>query len=336
MKLPYLLVALCFCTSVSASAIPLDDRGLDEVFPGFDSPLPAETHAEQQHSPEREQPTHIVHIPTTTTPVTSAATSVTSAGSKGSSTQTHQQSTASSAGLAQVTNSIIGTIPPLPSYTPWSANRPDTSTASQATSTPTQTSSTSQSSTKGGTSSTQEWKIVGVAVIAFTSVAAILLLSVFFDHWWGFLRDIFWRKKRKDNLEELIPDWKTASWEIRFGGDGNRYPTIPPPAATKQLELDLDRARSLPSAGNVAGVGSGFKGDAYSHASPRQEYQISSPWTPSQGLGLSPLPAVAQFNYQQPPGLAAHTLRREESNHLGVKGSPPSPALTDPYGGIAE
>lgn len=336
MKLPHLLAALCLCTFVLGSAIPLERRGLDDVFPGFDPALPAEPHAEQQHSPEREQPTRLVHMPTTTTPAPSAASSSSSPKSAG--TTSHQQSTgsaASSAAVTQVTNSIIGTIPPLPSFTPWSANRPDASTSIQDTSAPTQTPSVSQPSAKGGTSGTQEWKIVGVAVIAFTSVAAILLLSVFFDHWWGFLRDIFWRKNRKDNLEELIPDWKTASWEIRTGSDG-RYPTIPPPASMKQVELDLDRARTLPSMGNVAGVGSGYKGDAYNYASPRQEYKVNSPWTPSQGLGLSPLPAVAQVYHQQPPGISGHALRRDNSNRPGLRGSPPSPALTDPYGGIAE
>ncbi|OCH86671.1 hypothetical protein OBBRIDRAFT_212519 [Obba rivulosa] len=84
-------------------------------------------------------------------------------------------------------------------------------------------------------SGTSEWKVVCVAVIAFSAVAAILLIAVFFDQCWGFARDVFGRHKVRDGAEELVPDWEKASWEVRFGDDRHRYPSFAsvPPSAPK-------------------------------------------------------------------------------------------------------
>ncbi|KAI0964196.1 hypothetical protein AcW1_001071 [Taiwanofungus camphoratus] len=85
------------------------------------------------------------------------------------------------------------------------------------------------------------WKIVGIAVIAFSTVALMIMATVFFDHWWRFVRDLVGRKRAKDGVEELIPDWEKASWEVRFGDDRHRYPSFasvpsgilaPPPVQT--------------------------------------------------------------------------------------------------------
>lgn len=334
MKLPYLLVALCFCNFSTTSAASISKRGLDDVFPGFDYPLPAhETHAEE-HSPERDSsPTHMSNRPTPINPFMIMSTSVSSNSAvktRDASTQSHQQSTTSS---VPTTNSIIDTIPPLPSVTPWSATAFSSNTVDQTVPPSTSTVAPISSEDKGSSHSIQEWKIIGVAVIAFTTVAAILLLSVFFDHWWGFIRDLFWKKKRKDTVEELIPDWNRASWAYGLGHDRQRYPTMPPAATTKEAELDLDKWQTFSSVENVAGVGSGLKGDAYSNLNLKPGYQPSSPWT--RGLGLSPLPPAAQYNCQSPPGRLQRSPTYQSSKPETHR-TPPSPALTDPYGGIAE
>ncbi|KAI0094425.1 hypothetical protein BDY19DRAFT_901614 [Irpex rosettiformis] len=333
MKLPYLLAALCFCNFVVSASI--GNRGLNDVFPGFDYPLPpTETRAEE-HSPERDYPTHISNIPSAIIPLTSpSATSNSAAKSKETGTQSHQQSTTSSVREGPATNSIIGTIPPLPSFTPWSANVLSSTIANQTPFSPTPTITPLSSEDKGSSHGVQEWKIIGVAVIAFTTVAAILLLSVFFDHWWSFLRDLFWRKKNKDNVEELIPDWERASWAYRLGNDRHRYPTMPPTALSNQADLDLEKMQTFSSEGNVAGIGSGLKGDAYNNSNLKAGYQPNGPWT--KGLGLSPLPPTVQYGFRSPTGALGHSLTRQPSRHLDPQRKPPSPALTDPYGGIAE
>lgn len=123
------------------------------------------------------------------------------------------------------TYSIIGTIPPVPSHSPWTMSTTSQASATvQATST-SSTPSPSPSSSKPP-SATKEWKIIGVAVIAFSTVAAILLLTVFFDSWTRFLKDLFGRRTNRDGDEELVPDWEKASWDVRLGPDRHRYPSF--------------------------------------------------------------------------------------------------------------
>lgn len=299
MRLPYFLAALCFFNFVLGSAVSLRIRALNDVFDGFDTPLPLQTHAED-HTPDRgPPPAYPLSRPAATLPLMAIPTSLYPK-PKESSTLSHQQTTTSTAGA---THSLVESIPPLPSVTPASTRFPT-------------------SASQGGSRGTQDWKVVGVAVIAFTTVAAILLLSVFFDQWWGFLRDLVWKKKHKEGTEELIPDWEKADWDMRLGGDRHRYPTIPPPAATKQAQFNLD---------NVAGVGSGFNTENRCDATPRSDNRLNSPW--SRGLGLlTPVPPAAQVGSRRTTG-----LRRQDSNPFQQpRFSPPSPALTDPYGGIAE
>ncbi|KAI0695611.1 hypothetical protein BC835DRAFT_1305936 [Cytidiella melzeri] len=326
MKLSYLLAALFLSNFVLGSAVPVSVRALNDVFPGFDYPLPVETQAEQHAHEGDPSPTH-----TTKTPIAVVTSSSPSEKSKDTSTQSRQQSTTSGTSSSPVINTPTAS---LSSGTASSTNQPSSTISNIAASTPTATSTPPPAEEQTSSRGSQEWKVVGVAVIAFSSVAAILLLSVFFDHWWGFIRDLFWKKKRKDNVEELIPDWEAASWEIRVGGDRHRYPTIPPAALTKEEEFGHSKAHTLTSVENVAGIGSGRKVEGYSNITPRPEYQHGSPWT--RGLGLSPLPPVAQSHVQRPPGLPGHTLRRQDSNPFEPKMNPPSPAFTDPYGGIAE
>ncbi|CCM04460.1 uncharacterized protein FIBRA_06640 [Fibroporia radiculosa] len=113
-----------------------------------------------------------------------------------------------------------------------------TSTASITSSLGPVHSSGALSATSSGSSST--WKIVGVAVISFTAVALVLVAAVFFDHWRKFMRDILCRRRSDDGLEELVPDWEKASWEVRFKDDRHRYPSfasIPVPVTSENGQL---------------------------------------------------------------------------------------------------
>ncbi|KAF9469836.1 hypothetical protein BDZ94DRAFT_1243378 [Collybia nuda] len=72
-----------------------------------------------------------------------------------------------------------------------------------------------------------EWKVIGLVVICITFVATVILSVVFFDSWWGFLRDLVLGKRHKDGVEDMVPDWDKRSWEFRLANeDGHRYPTI--------------------------------------------------------------------------------------------------------------
>ncbi|KZT73340.1 hypothetical protein DAEQUDRAFT_465088 [Daedalea quercina L-15889] len=94
-------------------------------------------------------------------------------------------------------------------------------------------------------SSSGSWKIIGVAVICFTAVVAVLVAAVFFDTWWQFLRDLFWKRRKHDDFEEMVPDWQKASWEMRFG-DRQRYPSFGSLPTSPVLRGDpLQRQRSL-------------------------------------------------------------------------------------------
>lgn len=72
-----------------------------------------------------------------------------------------------------------------------------------------------------------QWKVLGVTVLCIAVVVAIILSVMFFDTWWGFVRDVFIGKKRREAAEELVPDWEKRSWELRMvSEDGHRYPSL--------------------------------------------------------------------------------------------------------------
>jgi hypothetical protein len=73
-----------------------------------------------------------------------------------------------------------------------------------------------------------EWKVIGIAVITVTFITTVVLAIMFFDSWWGFLRDIFLGSKRNNGGDEkLVPDWDKQSWEYNLSKeDGHRYPTV--------------------------------------------------------------------------------------------------------------
>ncbi|EJF67267.1 hypothetical protein DICSQDRAFT_165092 [Dichomitus squalens LYAD-421 SS1] len=166
------------------------------------------------------------------------------------------------------TSSIIGTPSPLTPTAPSSlSGSPITSHAPSAS--PNITSAPVPPNNSTASSGTSEWKIIGVAVIAFSVVAAILLLSVFFDHWWRFVRDIVWRKRKKVSDEELVPDWEKAEWELRLARDPElaRYPSF------------ASFPSSLPSVPIVQHAAQGQT----SHT----QAPVSSPMPPQSALGRS-------------------------------------------------
>ncbi|RDX51154.1 hypothetical protein OH76DRAFT_1481825 [Lentinus brumalis] len=156
--------------------------------------------------------------PTLTATSILTSTSVGSTASSGSALSTETRKAKETASLA-TSHSLVGTS--TQPTRPITAPEPAPSAPSPSSS-PSAAEAVNAASKGGG--GTSEWKIIGVAVIAFSAVAAILLLAVFFDHWWRFVRDLFGRK-RDANAEELVPDWEKAEWELRLE-DRHRYPSF--------------------------------------------------------------------------------------------------------------
>ncbi|KAI0778980.1 hypothetical protein BD413DRAFT_601601 [Trametes elegans] len=164
--------------------------------------------------------------------------------------------------------SVIGTLPPI--HTP-SATVPSIPPATPTASAGSTSSPAVEDASSSSSSSTSEWKIIGVAVIAFTVVAGILLLSVFFDQWWRFLRDLFGGRRKRDVEEELVPDWEKADWHLRYGQDRQRYPSFgslpslplvqPPLAAAPGPARNLEGGKVL---GKQLGAGSDYDFGGYS------------------------------------------------------------------------
>ncbi|KAH9849232.1 hypothetical protein C2E23DRAFT_395050 [Lenzites betulinus] len=146
--------------------------------------------------------------------------------------------------------SVIGSLPAI--QTPTVSHSAIPSATTPPPTPPTVAAAASHDTSPG--SGTSEWKIIGVAVIAFTTVAGILLLSVFFDQWWHFVHDLICRR-RKDSEEELVPDWEKAEWHLRFAQDRQRYPSFsslpsvamvqPPPPAVPGPYRNPDSGRNL-------------------------------------------------------------------------------------------
>ncbi|PIL31363.1 hypothetical protein GSI_06062 [Ganoderma sinense ZZ0214-1] len=160
---------------------------------------------------------------------TSSATTLVSPTPSGSIDERKTSTSSESITISTGTSSVKGTLPPV-SYavqSSYSVTSASSSTSSQSSPTPSP-SSMQQPSNSTVSSTTSEWKIIGVAVIAFSAVATILLLAVFFDQWWRFIRDLVWRRRNKAAEEELVPDWEKAQWELRLAKDPElaRYPSF--------------------------------------------------------------------------------------------------------------
>ena len=91
-----------------------------------------------------------------------------------------------------------------------------------------------------------DWRIIGIAVIAVSTVGMMIMVVVFFDQWWGFLCDVFGRRRKWHGRgkEELVPDWGRASWEFKVKEDTlPTYPSFGSPLATKAQEGAATRAQ---------------------------------------------------------------------------------------------
>ncbi|KAF8899072.1 hypothetical protein BD779DRAFT_1781441 [Infundibulicybe gibba] len=83
-----------------------------------------------------------------------------------------------------------------------------------------------------------EWKVIGIAVISVSFVAAVILATTFFDSWWGFLRDLVLGRPKHEGFEDMTPDWETRSWEIKIANeDGHRYPILSPVNSLPPIHL---------------------------------------------------------------------------------------------------
>ncbi|OSD04452.1 hypothetical protein PYCCODRAFT_1465928 [Trametes coccinea BRFM310] len=275
-------LSLVVCASVFAStalAVPLNDsaeslslqgRGFDGLFDGFNGKGQLDTAS--VNLPDTASLPAVTHAPEDSG-VKSFIGFVTSAEATASKSKSKDAATSIPTGTAY---SVIGTLPPLqtPSGT-YSAFAPATPTSSDPS--PTSSNQSAASRASASSSGTSEWKIIGVAVIAFTTVAGILLLSVFFDHWWRFVRDLFGRRRRggrgADADAELVPDWEKAEWHLRFGQDRQRYPSFgslpsiarvqPPPAAApgpaRELAAGRTRGQALGQAADMVGGSPGLQ-----------------------------------------------------------------------------
>ncbi|KAJ3537402.1 hypothetical protein NM688_g6697 [Phlebia brevispora] len=322
MRLLYLLACL---HGTLAALIPAEGRDLTDVFGGLDSSSTQGTELPAEH-PVEHVTTNAAHATSGVSPTGSITLDgllfpgieqITKTSSKASTT--HSQTSPSP---SPTSNSVIGTPPPLPSYTPYSSKSPSPSaTSTSAYPTPTNRSQVAESASRG----TLSWKIVGVAVISFTAVAAVLLLSVFFDQWWGFMRDLFWKKKDKDRFEEFIPDWEQASWEIKMDKDASdRYPSFAGPPKRTRVKDAWHEKYEWNTEPNVAGIGSGG-----SSSSPQNTTPPERPPHPSWSLGfVTPVPP--------PPALHTDFRARERSSFERRKSRVASTAYSDvdPYAGI--
>lgn len=125
-----------------------------------------------------------------------------------------------------------------------------------------------------------EWKVIGLAVICITFVATVILSIVFFDSWWGFLRDLVVGKGGSQGVEDLVPDSEKRSWEFKLATeDGHRYPTLASLESITREHADRDEDGSV----------------AKSNAShPRQYPELAAP-KPSHLCGYDPHPLEPLF-----------------------------------------
>lgn len=276
--------------------------------------------ASQQHPSMTMQAGLFSHIATSASTTTGSAKETTAA---------HSQAAATTQGKY----SVIGTLPPVP--TPTRGNTIMTSWTSTPTYAPAPTLASTPSSSKD--QAIKQWKIIGVAVIAFSTVAAILLLAVFFDQWWRFVKDVFGRNKQRKLGKgdgELVPDWEKASWEVRFGDDRHRYPSfssfpsetgmrgraggggneggwVRPQASPSPLGQTVEAQREQTQEDTVAQEADILTMDLYHHHTQSQTQQSDSQYdtrqsqlarvyhTPTSPLPSTPAPALTRSRSQR-------------------------------------
>ncbi|KAI0640050.1 hypothetical protein C8Q77DRAFT_1275441 [Trametes polyzona] len=309
-------------------------RGLDGILDGFHDQDQTTTH-------DRAAVTTDAVSASTTSPAGDAALKslLGISSSLADLTSTKTKNKESSAAATGTSYSVIGSLPPInpPSAAHPNTIPPATPTSSTTLVLPTAAAAATESSASSGTS---EWKIIGVAVIAFTTVAGILLLSVFFDQWWRFVRDLFGRQRKKETEEELVPDWEKAEWHLRCGRDRQRYPSFsslpdiakvqPPPPAAPGPSRNSDSERVL---GQQSGTAAGLTGY------PTEAHRDRVP--SGIGLGIGRMDSVRREG-SSPRGVAGRSpsVKRGKTAYENAMQNPfddvhASPTLEDAYGGVA-
>ena len=168
------------------------------------------------------------------------------------------------------------------------------------------------------------WRVVGIAVIAVSVVGTMILAVVFFDQWWGFLGDVCGRRKkqRQSGKEELVPDWERRSWEFRIEDTLPAYPSFGSPpvrqtaeeAAFHTLSPRVHMHQPSPLSG-----GSNTPAQMLSENNQRTDMR-GSPYRSSAGSSIRQLsPVMAQTSH--------YTLGRSDSQKTAT--------LEDAYGGLA-
>ncbi|KAI0004186.1 hypothetical protein BJV74DRAFT_809608 [Russula compacta] len=116
--------------------------------------------------------------------------------------------------------------------------------ASQSTTTSTWYPSPSPAYSELSQGQTNDWRVIGIAVIAVSVVGIMILVIVFFDQWWGLLCDVCGRRRKwlGRGKEELVPDWERGSWEFKVEDDSlPAYPSFGAPSVLAQSwKVDMD------------------------------------------------------------------------------------------------
>jgi hypothetical protein len=110
---------------------------------------------------------------------------------------------------------------------PIAQSSPTSSTASEAYNTDIPVNATPVSSKISNES--RMWEVIGIAVVTISVIATIIFLAVFFDQWWRFLRDVILGKRVDLGVENFVPDWEKACWEVRESYE-SESPILPPPS----------------------------------------------------------------------------------------------------------
>ncbi|KAJ4485739.1 hypothetical protein J3R30DRAFT_1398680 [Lentinula aciculospora] len=128
------------------------------------------------------------------------------------------------------THSVIGTLPPLPatSSIPLVTTSNDLSTSTMSSySAPTASATHNVNSVSSiSIHGDKEWKVIGIGLIVIASIASMILLTVFFESWSGFVRDMCGRKAYGAGVEEMKSDPEEKTWQHHLSSeDGHRYPS---------------------------------------------------------------------------------------------------------------
>ncbi|GBE77224.1 hypothetical protein BKA93DRAFT_314250 [Sparassis latifolia] len=202
-----------------------------------------------------------------------------------------------------------------------STTTPPPSTTAQATySTPTPTATNAPSTPSSSSSTSTTWKVIGVAVIAVGAVAAILLVTMSFDHWWGFVRDVVCRRRPREGAEEFVPDWEKASWDVRFPADRQRYPSF------ASLPDALAQRRVMSGAG-PAEDSAGIVPEVYAHGASSPLEKMVSPG-PFRRVRPDPSPTATSNPFS--PHLRSTSCNRSSRHPRPTSGNHASPRPRPP------